>query len=52
MNFVNTLIVDGQSYIVQDPNAVTRQQLQTEVEEMVADLFAALPVYNGEVEAV
>lgn len=35
MNFVNTLIVDGQSYIVQDPNAVTQEQL--------ADTLSKLP---------
>ncbi len=35
MNFVNTLIVDGQSYTVQDPNAVTPEQLE--------DALSALP---------
>ena len=38
MKFVNTLIIDGQSYTLQDPNAVTRETFNTALGDVEAAL--------------
>lgn len=43
MEFVNTLTVNGQTYTLQDPNAVTHQQLEAKIEEIAQTVLEALP---------
>lgn len=38
MKFVNTLIVDGQTYTLQDPNAVTEEAFNTALGDVEAAL--------------
>lgn len=49
MQPINTLTVDGQTYVIQDPNALTEQILEEKKPELVQAVLQALPVYNGEV---
>lgn len=51
MNFVNTLIVDGQAYTVQDPNAVTQESFTValgDVEAALDELHAYAQSLGGE----
>ena len=43
MNFVNAFTVNGQTYTLQDPNAVTHQQLEAKIEEIAQTVLEALP---------
>ena len=42
MNFVNAFTVNGQTYTLQDPNAVTHQQLEAKIEEIAQTVLEAL----------
>ena len=56
MKFVNTLVVNGETYVLQDKNAVTEDKITESLEEakaeLVAAVLAALPTYHGEIEEV
>ena len=49
MQPINTLTVNGQTFVIQDPNAVTAQQLEQMQTQLVQAVIQALPVYGGEV---
>ena len=49
MKPINTISVNGETFLIQDPNAVTAQQLEEKLADVVQAVIAELPVYTGEV---
>ena len=53
MKPISTLTVNGETFVICDPNGITRQQLEETLAaakaETVEAVIAALPVYQGEV---
>ena len=49
MKPISTLSINGESFEICDPNAVTAQQLEERLADMVQAVIDQLPVYAGEV---